>query len=343
MLKQRGLSLIELMIAMVIGLVLMLGVTQVFLSTRQVYSNQEAISRIQETGRLAMEFIARDVRMAGFLGCASATVGSITNTVSSATASNPALELNKVEAGVEGFDGASAVPAGYGITRAANTDVLVVRAAMGSGVPISEASVSGQMRVQVTPETTINDGCGAGVDRISGICAGDIVVASDCAKSIAFEVNSISSTGVITHAPFSATVPLPETETFTTDGEVIGATTVVYYVGTSAGGRTGLFQKTGKNTPVELLDGVQDMQITYGVDTNDDRIPNAYRTAANIAAADWENVVSVRIQLLVESTEDNVSPEVQPYTFNSVLVSAPGDRRLRQIFVSTVGIRSRLR
>src|SRR5690606_4166664 len=68
--KQQGLSLIELMIAIALGLVLMLGVIQMFLSSREVFSTQQAMSRIQETGRLSIEFMANDIRMAGYAGCA---------------------------------------------------------------------------------------------------------------------------------------------------------------------------------------------------------------------------------------------------------------------------------
>lgn len=65
--NQRGLSIIELLVAMVIGLLLMTGVLQVFLASKQTYSSNEAASRLQENGRFALEFIAQSVRMAGYL------------------------------------------------------------------------------------------------------------------------------------------------------------------------------------------------------------------------------------------------------------------------------------
>ena len=67
--EQRGLSLVELMIAIALGMVLMLGVMQMFLSSRVVFSTQQGMSRIQETGRLAIEFLSRDIRMAAYYGC----------------------------------------------------------------------------------------------------------------------------------------------------------------------------------------------------------------------------------------------------------------------------------
>lgn len=64
---ERGFSLVELMIALVLGLVLLGGVIQVFLSSRQTYSANEAMSRMQENGRFALEFMARSARLAGYM------------------------------------------------------------------------------------------------------------------------------------------------------------------------------------------------------------------------------------------------------------------------------------
>ncbi len=67
--RVAGISLIETMIAMVIGLVLMLGVAQVFLASRAASRLAEGNGRAQENGRFALEFLQRDIRMAGHFGC----------------------------------------------------------------------------------------------------------------------------------------------------------------------------------------------------------------------------------------------------------------------------------
>ena len=69
MYQQKGLSLVELMVAVTLGLVLMGGVIQLFLSSRVVFSTQQSLSRVQENGRFAIEFITRDLRQAGYAGC----------------------------------------------------------------------------------------------------------------------------------------------------------------------------------------------------------------------------------------------------------------------------------
>jgi len=94
------------------------------------------------------------------------------------------------------------------------------------------------------------------------------------------------------------------------------------------------------------------MQITYGYDTSGDGVPDSYKTAASISNADrathvanWAKVASIRVALLLQSNDDNIVETPQQITFNGSTVnptSGTQDRRLRQVFVSTIGIRSRL-
>ena len=67
--KQKGVTLVELMIALVLGVVLMLGLLEVFASAKQTYRVSEALARVQESGRFATDFLQRDLRMAGHMGC----------------------------------------------------------------------------------------------------------------------------------------------------------------------------------------------------------------------------------------------------------------------------------
>ncbi|WP_412852282.1 PilW family protein [Ectothiorhodospira shaposhnikovii] len=67
--RETGLSLVELMVAMVIALIITAGIIQLFLGTQQTYRLQQQLSVIQENARFATDEISRDVRMAGFVGC----------------------------------------------------------------------------------------------------------------------------------------------------------------------------------------------------------------------------------------------------------------------------------
>lgn len=65
----KGVSLIELMVALAIGSLLVLGLVEVFSASRTAYQLSEGLSRVQENGRFAMDYIQRDLRMGGHMGC----------------------------------------------------------------------------------------------------------------------------------------------------------------------------------------------------------------------------------------------------------------------------------
>ncbi|MCC7247909.1 MAG: type IV pilus assembly protein PilW, partial [Lysobacter sp.] len=64
-----GLSLIELMVAMVLGMLVVASAGTIFLSNRQTYRATEGMGRVQESGRMAFELMARDLRDAGGMPC----------------------------------------------------------------------------------------------------------------------------------------------------------------------------------------------------------------------------------------------------------------------------------
>ena len=73
--KQQGLSLVELMVALTLGMVLMAGFLQIFMSVRSTYATNEASSRLQENGRFALDFLAQHARLAGYRDPSHAATG----------------------------------------------------------------------------------------------------------------------------------------------------------------------------------------------------------------------------------------------------------------------------
>ena len=89
----------------------------------------------------------------------------------------------------------------------------------------------------------------------------------------------------------------------------------------------------------ELVEGVEDLQIFYGIDTDNNRTPNRYVTANNVG--DWGNVVSAEVRLLLQTLDDNLATQAnKQYTFNDVPSVSP-DLRLRRTFTNTISIRNR--
>ncbi|MCK7598783.1 PilW family protein [Microbulbifer sp. CAU 1566] len=348
--KQSGISLVELMISITIGLILMTGVVQLFLSSRATFSTQQGLARVQETGRLAVEFLAEDIRMAGYMGCMSKKLN-FTNTLNDSD--TVAFDF---EIGIEGLDNVGAtVDDGYPDNIIQGTDVLVVRGANGNGIGVTRNNESGQLFAE-------NSGVAATCDdkeaSFSGLCENDILVVSDCQKARVFQATNLTATGGaveinIVHSKDGSAEPgnnvaswggnssKDPDEKFGPDSQIIKMNTMVYYIANGTSGIPSLFRSVNGSAGQELLEGVQNLQITYGRDTNSDKVPDDYQTATEVGTA-WEEVTSVRLELLVQSTEDNVLEDPQPYTFNGATENSPGDRRLRQVFINTVGIRSRL-
>lgn len=336
--RQAGLSLVELMIAIALGLVLMAGVVQVFLSSKNVFNTQQAMSRIQETGRLAIDFMARDIRMAAYYGCYRPKFG-----VPGAELQGGNLVIDKLHGnfaeGVRGYSSIDNLPnkeadLGASIKALSNNtaNVLVLRAANLKGLPLSKPNdLSGVY--SYSPETIDSKKC------IQGICKDSAVVVSDCFKARVFKVAenpSLSGTDIYLKHNANWGGGGKPTENFSS-GELLAMNTVTYFLAEGPTGAPSLWQKTNSETAVELLEGVEHMRIEYATLDN-----SSYRLAGDLLATDWPKVHSVRVELVVRSIENNVVEAKQPYMFAGAEVTpADGDRYLRQVFSSTIGIRSR--
>jgi type IV pilus assembly protein PilW len=89
----------------------------------------------------------------------------------------------------------------------------------------------------------------------------------------------------------------------------------------------------------ELVEGIEDMQVLYGEDTNGDGTANYYVPFDEIADAD--DVISIRVSLLVRSIEDNIVQGTQTLIYNGS--NTPfSDGHLRKVFTSTIALRNRL-
>ena len=92
-----GLSLIELLIAMVLGLTLAAGVIQIYVGSTTTERDQEARLRMQENGRFALNFLANEMRMAGYLGC----FGSMEGLTANDNLNQPAKAIEHYEKALE--------------------------------------------------------------------------------------------------------------------------------------------------------------------------------------------------------------------------------------------------
>ncbi len=351
---QRGFTLIELMIAMLIGVFLMGGVIQIFLSAKQAYRLQENLSRLQENGRFAMDFITKDVRMAGFIGCSKTLpvpVGTVT-------------ELTKIS-------GKDSIASNWNSTAVcggnneciATTDAISFQYAKSCGGQLTASMLS----------SALNTSIKIGANSCS-INNNDRLLIADCATSDVFTATGTTNTtvnGKVTATDVKSTTVL--SKPYLTDAELFRfESSLSYYIRKGAGDRPALWRFDG-SVANELIEGIENMQILYGVDTdtpNQDFIPNYYvdstkvtglapiptnvKDSAGVVTLDpnfpaWGRVVSVRISLLAATIDDGLTFSTktdgtetsQPYTYNGT-TTTPTDRRIRRVFSSTIAVRNRL-
>ena len=335
--SQRGLSLVELLVAMAIGLVLLGGIYQAFFSSTTTYESQQGSARLQESGRFAISVIGREIRLAGYFGCLS-DVSTLTNCLN-----NSAAFQNNFAVGIEGFEATSAtawdraLPASL-ISPLGGNDILTIR-----GVdPTTRVSTTTAMPDSSADLKTTPPAAGAPAP----LADGDIVLISDCQNAAVFQVtnytiangNVVHNTGAL--SPGNATKNLGSP--FGAGAEITKVNVTSFYLANNPQGQPALYRVIGSGAPEELAEGVERMQLLYGVDTNNDRVLDAY-VAAN-AVANWDQVLSVRVALLLRSSSEVAKAELNTTTYdlNGTIYDPPDDRRMRQVLTTTVSLRNRL-
>lgn len=314
---QAGLSLVELMISVVIGLLLLVIILQIFLGSKDTFRMTENQSRMQENGRYIIQEMSRDIRMAGYLGCSK---NAKINMMVKSTAGSWA----KFNEPVHGYEAAST---SMGLDPAevlSGTDIIRVQRASEA-----DANLTGNL---------IADNANIKIDsNPEGFADGDTLVVSDCANADVFCANNVSSGSgpiTITHSNSCNDGTAPKlSKLYGPNAQVMRLSTNIYYVGTGSGGCPAnmLCRKilSGADLAVEqLIDNVENMQLEYGEDTDGDATANRFVSAT--AVGSWSSIVSVRLSLTLRSNDVNLSAS-----------PTPADRRMRRVYSSTVTLRNR--
>ncbi len=344
--KQNGLSLIEILVALVISLFLLGGIIQVYLGNKATYTFSDASSRVQENGRFALDLITTDTRLAGFFGCVNVSRNSelVQNHLNTASPNfNPNIHRFTTLPPIE-------VTANGGIN---NSDDLTIRGSKPGQANISTTLAKpGSASIQVTGRTQFRDN--------------DIILITNCWTSDIFEANSVTTVAgvsTITHT-LAAPANTPgnmelndcaaglhclhdnsidranlESGYTANNSSAYSLQNVKYSIqpAASGNGEPALWREENGNNQ-ELLEGVERMIILYGVDNDGDGTPNQY--LASDAVVDLDEVTSIRVFLVVRSDRDNVMDANQSYILNGVAINTP-DRRLRQVFSTTIDLRNR--
>jgi type IV pilus assembly protein PilW len=322
--QQNGVTLIELMIALTLGMIIVIAVTNIYLSNRAAFRSHEALAQIQQNARIAFELVNNDVREAGGNPCGVPS-SQVVNALNSPTTN---WWSNWAGGIVQGFDrdmgDTAPIAIGTGATqRASATDAIIVRGT----TPVS----TGQELV------ITNHNTGATTFTISSapsnISVGDVLMACDPKEAAIFQVTSkddgaktvVHDIGAAVVSPGNCSKDLgfpidplslgdcTKVTTYqfekTGSGMLSRLYSVFWYIGNNDHGGTSLFRvrtaytttpaKSVKNDIQEIADGVTDMKLEY-LGRTGSVLDSAFLAAT--ATTNWSLPVAVRIKLTVKST-----------------------------------------
>jgi type IV pilus assembly protein PilW len=333
--RDTGVTLIELMISMLLGLVVIGGATGVILANRQSYRTNEALSQIQESSRTAFELLARDVREAGVTGCDSR--GRVANVLDP----RGGLFWWQTWFGIFGSEGnQSSGAASFGTapgTRVAGTDSITLQGIQGTGLTVeSHQANSANFRINTATTSIANDDilivCDfdhAAIFQVSNYNSNNRTVVhntghgtpGNCFKGLGYPTPAICNAGNANGNVYS----------FGLNSQIARMAATAWYIGNNGrsaeGGRSLYRVRMGAaaaSATEEVVPGVTDMRLQYREQGRSD-----FRDANLVSS--WSNVNAVRIELTMLSADQRVATNV---TVDS--------GRLRRDFTTIVALRNRV-
>lgn len=359
--NQRGLSLIELMIAMVLGLLLTLGATQIFLSGNQTYRQTHGLAYAQESARFVSAILKPDIRSAGSFGCLAEMGRPLNQVVDNRLNAGPVIPAAQAVQGWEfnntgpgdnitlaaamatpaagnwrsGTAG-TALPADLAGSVVTNSDVFIVNALNTIGVPLNAANPQNGNSLNLTDST--------------GLPAGRVILATaeDCSQGEIFQKSNNANATSITMAGANVN-PGNNGNTYNLSygpqSRVYEFTSTAFYIGQGTNGEPALFRRllTPLQPPQELVSGVETLQVLYGIDTGGTAAADNYLPADQVA--DWNEVVSLRFAAMTRSQEevlDNPNGRAFDMLGSQVAQGNNADRRARITSVGTTALRTRM-
>ncbi len=309
--RKAGFSLVELMIAMLLGLFIIGGVISVFLSNRVAYRQNENLARMQENARYTFEVVGRDIREAGGIVCGANLMPTNTLTTPSAnwwSSWNDGTNNINGLLGFEGKQGNASFPKSFGTAAASRVegadddrtpDALIVQSASSQTFVITAHDPVG------TQEFSLNT-------NEHEIRVGDVLMACDYGKAALFSVTVVDDTQ-ITH---SNTVL--QTSQFLSGGQLSQFSSNAWYIGFNGRGGRSLYRIPLAGAAEEIAEGVTDLQIQYLAKDASGILPTSYVDADSVT--NWSRVIAIRVVFTLQSL-DSPGTDSTPLTrtWNTVI------------------------
>ena len=325
--RQAGLTLIELMISITVGLFLVAGLATLIANQSGTRAEIDKSGRMIESGRYALQTLVQDLQLAGYWGELSiipTAPAALPDPCATAVADiQPALPLHLQGKSDVIVATLATEPITCVTNQLANTDVLVIRRTDTQEIPLASA-VAGQVYVQtgLTPS-------GMGLEYRMGTGSDTSVFTLKKKDGTAASLRK-----VLIHIYYVSQCSEPVANSCAgADGGTPIPTLKRMELGVAAGNPA--------MTAVSIAEGIENLQIDYGVDTDNDGVPDGdYTNGAALGVSDWPNVMSVKVNLLAKSPETTAGyTDTKLYDLGSFKTTAAmNDHYKRHVFSQTVRI-----
>lgn len=335
---QRGLSMVELMIAMVLATLLTIGLFQIFNSNNLTFQMTESIARTQEYGRIASEILTREIRGAGYFGCNKENV--VNNLDDTDEDYDPDAHTFDIDAPISARAGDR--PAGA----VAGTHFLRFSGMESGGVEISTLGPETSASIEITER--------------GGLQVSDIIAISDCAGTDIFQISNIQQGGgggaeitLVANSgeddPGNNFIDNGCTNCLSNNygpgAQILRPYNRTLYVGVSnVTGERALMRVVPNGAPVELVEGVFDMRVRVGTSNSPNNPVNQWQDST--AAVNWNNVRAVEVSLLVRGGDDGLFDGAQRLCYPgwSDCDAGPNfdapDSRMYRVYTFTTNVRN---
>lgn len=336
----KGFTLVELLIVLALSSLLSAALFQIVLGNKQNIQLTDSYSKVQESTRYAMDYLAKDFRMAGYMGCVNNNIASskITNMLDS--------DDDDYESSLHSFENVVTAIDNYDADNPDHVNAINGIAPIeGTDVFSSSSALATDLMVESTHSAVAANFSVSGPENQRVVLAeGMILMVTDCNTAHIFSVsnNMTANHDVVAHNKNVSNGIDNKSSAlginYPAGSQVLLMNTTTYFVGASAiiDGHNSLYRSSTLDggVPEELVPFIEDMQLIYSVDTNNDRSPDIYKTAAEIAADGDDiaaNVYSVNIELIVSGDVDVGAPVLNGYE---------NDGKLRKRYARVVNIRN---
>lgn len=348
-LQAKGFSIVELMVAILIGLIILAGVIQVVVTSKTTFMGQEEMSFIQENARYAMDVIGKDIQGAGYKGCA----GQDARIALVAGGDASALQLLGVE-GVRGYLNGTDAPSAYSgnlkeMADGTKSESLLIRSFTGPN-RLLQSHTGTTLTFYGPPDfSPHNFQEGDYLGMVSEECRriGVLRVATRTNTTVTY--TAAGNNGMTTIKPsLDASIVCPGatcvagySQNYSPGSVAMDFSAHAYYIGDSGplpgvpALKRAVLARNGTVTSEEIALGVEDIHFRYGVRNGSN---TRYVIASDVA--DWSLVFAVEVSLLMRSQTPSL-PNAESKTLGSS-GRIYNDKYMRQVVTSIYRIRNRI-